>query len=120
MPKLNAIATVDGGRSFTAKLHAMDLLSTWRRCSGDYSTLVPAIARQLRVQFRLVLKAKRHECIAMQHAPPPPGIASGSHAMQSTVHVFGSPVPYHRLHAEMTLAGLEPAIFGSEDQRLIH
>ena len=26
----------------------------------------------------------------------------------------------NRQQAEMTLAGLEPAIFGSEDQRLIH
>ena len=26
----------------------------------------------------------------------------------------------NRQRAEMTLAGLEPAIFGSEDQRLIH
>ena len=29
-------------------------------------------------------------------------------------------LPKHRMHLNMTLAGLEPAIFGSEDQCLIH
>ena len=48
--------------------------------------------------------------------------ASG-HMETDEQHVLHSPLAvaaHDQQQTEMTLAGLEPAIFGSEDQRLIH
>ena len=55
---------------------------------------------------------------------PQRGVLSHTHAALRAVHVVSEPHTPVTLNymvcVVLTLAGLEPAIFGSEDQRLIH
>ena len=49
---------------------------------------------------------------------PNPGLCTKAQGVASAAH--RNDHSSYTTHTEMTLAGLETAIFGSEDQRLIH
>ena len=84
--------------------------------------------------WRLGFQCKTRVQVTRVHGPVLPGRCAGTSGQQrrtarawaempDSAMLCGPPVCLSLLSAlepRMTLAGLEPAIFGSEDQRLIH